>query len=314
MLNGSCQLPDFLIIGAAKSGTTSFFHYLGQHPAIYFPPENKEPGFLCFAGHASLRPDNGLPDLWATAVTDLNRYTELFRRAPEGSLVGEATPEYLLLPEQTITTIDQLYGERAETLKFVALLRNPVERIWSHYMMMQRDGFEKLEFEQAIASETISSRLKSGWHPAYDYLGYGRYGEQVSAYLERFGASQVKLVLYEDFRADPERVCRDVYDFLGLNITFSPDVSVRYNVSGVLRHPWLHRLLFTREHHIKSMVRRVLPSAVLQRLKARVVGWNCRPVAMPPEMRSRLAGYYREDIQLLVRVTGLDLAGWLTEP
>src|SRR5436309_13116756 len=94
-----CKVPDFLVIGAAKSGTTSLYHYMGQHPDIFFPGDLKEPGYLCFAEHMHRRIDNGLPDMWKSAVTTRDAYLDLFDDAPETAKIGEATPEYLLLPQ-----------------------------------------------------------------------------------------------------------------------------------------------------------------------------------------------------------------------
>jgi hypothetical protein len=117
--------------------------------------------------------------------------------------------------------------------------------------------------------------------------------------------------LFEDFRADPGGVCQDIFAFLGLDTTIRPDVSTKHNVSGALRHPLLHRWLFTREHSLKSLARHLLPQTRLQSLKARLVAWNSLPVNMPLDERLRLSDYYREDILRLSRLTGLDLSHWL---
>jgi hypothetical protein len=313
MLIGNHRLPDFLVIGAAKSGTTSLFHYLSQHPRIFFPPMNKEPGFFCFSEVSVTQTNYDSPVLWSSAITDLVRYAALFSSAPDASLIGEATPEYLLLPNKTISALENTYGHDTPQLKFIALLRNPIERIWSHYWMMRRDGFENLEYKEAVAESTIKARLSTGWHPAYDYLGYGMYGEQVTAYVRHFGRDSVRLIVFDKFRADPVKVCQDLYGFLGLDPTFIPDVSTKHNVSGALKHPLLHRLLFTRERTLKSLARRLLPHAELQRLKARVVAWNTRPVAMPEAERIRLTAYYRDDVLRLSCLTGLDLSHWLKQ-
>src|SRR5262249_42341401 len=182
--NRQRPLADFLIIGAAKSGTTSLYHYLGQHPALYFPQQLKEPGYLCFAEMQRPTLQTGLPDMWQSAITELDAYSDLFEEAPRGSLLGEATPEYLLLAERTVSNIKRLYADRAGQIKFVAILRNPVDRIWSHYWMMMRDGYENLTFAEATSEGTISSRLAAGWNPAYDYIGYGMYGRQLKLYLD----------------------------------------------------------------------------------------------------------------------------------
>lgn len=305
------RVPDFFLIGAAKSGTTSLYSYLNQHSEIFFSDTHKEAGYFCFSGNKLINPDNGLPPLWDTAMTDFEEYCSLFSGAENRQLVGDATPEYLLFPDETIKNIEVIYLNRLADLKFVAMLRNPVERIWSHYWMMRRDGFENLDFDEAASKETIRKRLGAGWHPAYDYLGYGEYGRQIARYRDRFAADKLRIVLFEDFRADPVKVCQELFAFLGVDPSYRPDVSVRHNVSGVLRHPVMHKWLFTREHQFKSMARRLLPHATLQRIKASLVAWNCRPVQMPTEIKIRLVEYYRDDVLTLSTILGRDLSSWL---
>ena len=311
---GDMRLPDFMIIGAAKSGTTSLYHYLGQHPGLYFPRDFKEPGYFCFAGHVDAPVHNGLPDMWKSAITDLNDYLGLFEDAREGTLIGEATPEYLLLPAATIERMQSTYGPAAlGELKFISILRNPVDRMWSHYWMMLRDGYENLSFHEATQPEVISQRLESGWHPGYDYIGYGRYGAQLMAYRQVFRPDQIKAILYEDFSRDPLEVCREVFAFLGVVPDYQPDVHVRYNFSGALRHPRLHRFLFARESVFKSLARRLVPYERLQVIKSRLQRWNCQKVPMPHAERRRLAALYRDDVGLLSDILGRDMSHWLSQ-
>lgn len=305
------RLPDFLIIGAAKSGTTSLYHYLGQHPTLYFPPQFKEPGYLCFANALRPRLDTGLPDMWQATVTDLESYSSLFESAPRDSLLGEATPEYLLLADRAVQNIERIYANHASQLKFLTILRNPVDRIWSHYWMMLRDGYENLSFADAISPQTISNRLAAGWHPAYDYLGYGMYHQQLKTYIDHFGADRVRIVLFEDFREDASRVCTSFFEFLGVDSAFSPEVSVQHNYSGALRIPWLHEWLFTRDRFLKRVARRLMAHARLQRLKARIVRWNSQKKSMPQEMRAHLRNVYRDDILALSQLIGRNLEHWL---
>lgn len=307
----SCNVPDFLIIGAAKSGTTSLYHYLGQHPDIFFSKEMKEPGYLCFAEQAYRQIDNGLPDMWKSAVTSRDAYLDLFDAAPGTAKIGEATPEYLLLPQPTLHNLIDLYGDRFVQIRLIALLRNPVERIWSHYWMMVRDGYENAPFEEATDPHVISLRLEAGWHPSYDYIGYGMYGRQLQAYREHLGEVPLRVVLFEDFKRDPALVCRQLFGFLGVDEAFTPDVSVLYNFSGMLRHPLLHRLLFTHESTLKRLVRKALSSDRLQRIKSRIVRWNCEKVVMQPDQRERVVSIYREDIRLLGQMLGRDMSHWL---
>jgi hypothetical protein len=303
-------VPDFLIIGAAKSGTTSLYHYLDQHPDVFFSSGIKEPGYFCFADRPYRLIANGLPDLWKTAVTSLDEYLDLFRDAPPHAVVGEATPEYLLLPDPTIANLAKVYGDDLTRVRFIAVLRNPIDRIWSNYWMMVRDGYENQTFEVATDPGTIAGRLDRGWHPCYDYRGFGTYGRQLGAYLERLDRNQFRVVLFEELARDPATVCRELFDFLGVDASLTPDVSVRHNVSGRLKYPRLHHALFGRDTAPKRLARLLFPTATLQRVKARVIGWNINKVPMRPEQRLGLAALYEEDIHRLGSVLGRDLSHW----
>ena len=306
-------LPDFLIVGAAKSGTTSLYFYLRQHPSIYMPPDVKEPGFLCFAGRVlpKSNPAEPYPDLWKSAVVDRATYSSLFASAGKDQLVGEATPEYLYLVDQTIATIRTLYGESHRGPKLVAVLRNPVERLWSHYWMCLRDGYEGLPIDEAIDPVVIHRRLEAGWHPQYDYIGYGFYSRAIDAYRKAVGGDRMKVFLFDDLKNDPRAVCAEIFSFLGVDAGFEPDTSTTYNVSGRLRYPWLHHLLFCRQSFLKDFTRGVMPYDGLQWLKHRIIAWNSEKVGMPEPLKRKLQDIYRDDIRALEKLLSRDLSVWL---
>src|ERR1700690_400471 len=120
VLNGrSAPAPDFLIVGAAKAGTTSLYHYLQQHPGIYFP-ELKEPGFFCHYG-SSAEAISALSGK-VQIVADPERYADLFARAKAGQKLGDATTDYLYLWQKSIANIRTIYGDRIDDLRILILL------------------------------------------------------------------------------------------------------------------------------------------------------------------------------------------------
>lgn len=306
-------VPDFLILGAAKSGTTSLYFYLRQHPNLFLPEDVKEPGYLAFA-HRD--PELGNPaaphlNIWNSVIFNREDYLHLFAGAKSAQKIGEATPEYLYLYADTIQNIKQFYGSRASELKFVAILRNPIDRLWSHYWMCIRDGYESLPFDEAIAEKTIQSRLASGWHPSYDYVGFGRYAEQIGAWQQAFGVDALKVVLFDELKSSASLLCERLYNFIGVPAGQPPQTEIVFNKSGKLRHEWLHEYLFRRESSIKKVVRAFVPYKNLQAIKHRLLIWNTEPVPMPPEIRIQLLNLYKADIEKLALMLGRDLSGWL---
>lgn len=306
-------LPDFLILGAAKSGTTSLYFYLRQHPDIFLPQDVKEPGYLAFAecNSPQSNPATPYPNIWNSVVFQRERYLKLFSGAKPVQMVGEATPEYLYLHNDTVKNIRKLYGERARDLKFIVVLRNPIDRIWSHYWMYIRDGYEGLSFDTASDDKTIRARLDVGWHPSYDYVGFGKYADQIAAWRDAFGAEAIKVILFDELKSSAPTVCSHLYEFLGVTSGFCPQTEIAFNKSGKLRHEWVHEHLFRRESLIKSLARTLIPYESLQEIKHRLLEWNTNRISMPPEIRRRLVDLYRPDIERLAAMLEKDLSHWL---
>jgi len=167
---GPVKMPDFFILGAAKSGTSSLFRYLGEHPQIHIP-EVKEPWFFSFPLPGDTT--SPVPNL-AGAITELPEYVQQFAGCGDDQITGEASPSYLLTHAVTIEKLKALYGpELAGKLKFFILLRNPVDRAWSMYWTFGRKLMEDLEFEEAIKPEAIAARKADGERLFYDYIGAG---------------------------------------------------------------------------------------------------------------------------------------------
>ena len=152
---GQMVLPNFLLIGAAKAGTTSLWSYLAQHPEVYLP-ENKEPNYFAFAdaqpncvGPAPAHVIHEL--LLKFSVTTWPEYLALFQGRTDQKAVGEASVRYLYVPEAAARI-----HERLPEVRLIAVLREPVSRLYSHYWMNRQFQLEDLELEDAIAAEPIA--------------------------------------------------------------------------------------------------------------------------------------------------------------
>jgi hypothetical protein len=301
------RLPDFLVIGAEKSGTTSLDRYLNQHPGIYMSPL-KEPRFFALEGHKLDfdGPGDQTAAVQRSSVTTLDEYRALFCEASGEQAVGETSPIYLYLPEAA----DRIRRYVPEA-KVIAVLRNPVDRAYSAYLHKVREGRETLGFAEALERE--EARLQSNWAPGWAYKRIGFYHAQLARYHQRLPRSQIRIYLYEDLRAGPLGVLQDIYRFLGVDDAFVADTSRRYNVAGRPRNRALLTLL-ERPNPVKNILGPLLPQGLSRPVATRLRSWNlAAPPPLAPEVRRELVSLYREDVLRLQELIGRDLSGWLGE-
>jgi hypothetical protein len=300
-------MPNFLIIGAMKSGTTALYYYLEQHPEIYMSPV-KEPNFFACEDERTVRRLPGDPlGVSRAAVTDLKSYRELFDRTAGEKALGEASHSSLYSPKAPANIQRHIPG-----VKLIAVLRNPVERAYSHFLHSVRTGVERApDFLRALEEEQRGDRKGE---LLQDYVGWGLYHGQLRRYYEAFEPSNIRVYLYEDLREAPVRTVRDVFHFLGVDDAFEPDTSLKRNVSGLPRNRLLDRLLRS-QHPLKSSLKLCLPgglrwrtSEILDALKNRNLA---SPPPLPPETRRYLVDTYREDVARLEGLIGRDLSAWL---
>jgi hypothetical protein len=296
-------MPNFLIIGAQKAGTTALHHYLGQHPQVYMSTA-KEPGFFAFEG--------GLPDFQGPGdaeghrfvTTSLDEYQKLFQGATNELAVGESSTWYLGHP-QAPEKIKKYVPEA----KLIAILRNPVDRAYSSYQHLIRDGREPLkDFSKAIDAE--QQRIDANWEYLWRYKYMGQYSVHLSRYLKTFAASQLKVFIYEDLSDSPEKLLKDIYQFLELDDSYSPEVFTHLNMSGKRKIQSLDTFL-QKENLTKSILKGFLPATIRKQLADYVRRKNTIKEKCPGEAREKLVKFFYEDIANLQDMIDRDLSAWL---
>lgn len=286
-------MPNFLIIGAMKSGTTALYYYLEQHPQIYMSPV-KEPDFFCFEGEK---------DPGGNQVTDIDTYRSLFKTVSGEKAIGEASHCYLYEPK-ALERIKHYVPEA----RLLAILRDPADRAYSHFLHRVRDGTEPASgFAQALRED---ARRKS----PQDYIGRGLYYAQLKRYFESFQHDRIRVYLYEDLSVKPIDTLHDAFRFLEVEDSFVPDVSLKRNVSGYPKYKVLDELL-RRPNFIKQALKLYLPARLRWRLSTAFDSLKNRnltePPSMPAEVRGQLIETYREDVLELQELIGRDLSQWL---
>ncbi len=223
--------PGFLIVGAAKCGTTSLFHYLNEHPKIFIP-EIKECRYFSQLGndHQGL----GAEYFVNTGISDENGYLELFKNQKD-KLCGDISNDYLYYYERSIPNIKKLLGE---DVKIIIILRNPVDRAYSNYMHSVRDGWEDSSFEEAIIKEPL--RIQKNWAWPYHYVNVGRYFKQVKSYLDNF--KNVKIYLFEDLK-NKQEFMNSLFSFLKLEPISYGKERKEYNISGYPKNKLFHSVI-----------------------------------------------------------------------
>jgi hypothetical protein len=299
------SLPNFLIVGAAKSGTTSLYCYLRQHPEIFLSA-NKEPKF--FSSLVLKFPLRGPGDDFVEQhrmVKSWDVYRQLFADVGGAKAIGEASTDYLYYGRQAIPHIRQYLGDP----RIVILLRNPVDRAFSSWRHLRRDGREpEPSFENALDAE--NERKLLNWEFIWYYKDVGLYAAQVRAYLEGF--SHVHVCLFDDFVARSQETLRAIYRFLEVDESFEADTSLVFNPAAAGGGSWLARRLTTTTG--SGNMRTIAPRAGFRSgLGRHLVDLVLRSSSetMPPSVRTRLQTAYRDDVTRLSTLLGRDLSHWL---
>lgn len=302
------RLPDFLIIGAAKSGTTSLYYYLEQHPEI-FMSANKEPSFFAYEGVNNPFHGPGDERRNAKLITNFADYVALFQNAAPHQKCGEASVVYLYHPDAP-----RRIHEYSPQAKLIVLLRDPVDRAMSAYQHLRRDGYEKIErFDDALRAE--SDRIDRQWQYLWHYRQLGFYGVQVERYLNYFPREQILILKSSDLRIHRERLVSDIFSFVGVDATRPIDTSHDYNISGRSRSAFLQSLI-KRPSGAKRLYQSALPVSWRRTIGKQIRTWNVapeKPDAAQETLRD-LRMMYTEDILHLQEITGMDFSEWLEFP
>lgn len=297
--------PNFFIIGGHRSGTTSMYHYLKQHPDI-FMSEKKEPSYFS---------DFRVP------LYNLKSYLALFDKVDKEKIVGEASVSYILSEDSAIKI-----KEFAPNAKILIMLRNPIERVYSNYKLYYSSFMEDIDnFEGVLKAE--KERKNGKMYPknmkgdvlftgdAYIknlfYMERAMCAKQINKYLELFGRKNVLIIFQEDLHINQENVYKEVLDFLGVDNTFIPDFT-RQNENRIIPLK-IYRNIIVKSQFIsgwkKNILGSIFPLHVRNNLRKLSVKKNKRE-EMKPETRKYLVEVFSDEITELEKITGRDLSHW----
>ncbi len=296
-------MPNFLIVGAPKSGTTSLNEYLRQHPDVFVPKKHKEPTYFVREGKGS----------WKSFGGTLDSYMGLFRNAKGKKAIGEASTAYLY-DDDSPGWIKKVLGE----VKIIILLRNPAKRAFSLYTYNTMHGWEDAPtFEEGLRREPLrrrDARFRANCphlFQAYMYFDTGLYSKQVKRYLNIFKPERVRVYIFEDFVRHPQIICKDTFRFLDVDSEFVPTIDI-YNEGKAPRSIALQFWLETKANLLlKRYVNRYAetlarPIPTVKELNKRL---GSKPV-LSKELYDHLMDRYLPDIYRLEQLLGRNLSTW----
>jgi len=287
------MLPNFFIVGAAKAGTTSLYEYLRGHPDIFMAC----PKEVNYFSYDDLKGQNLYYDYYK--VKHLQKYRRLFAKAVNKPAIGEASVSYLFY---------QSVPERIKSLipcaKIIIILRDPVERAFSHYLMDWRLGYVNVDFKKIFLNKNAHK-----FHNLYyqQYILLGLYYDQVKRYLDVFGNDRVRVFFFEDLKSNTDSLMKSIFDFLHIDPGFTPLSKQWYNTFNVPKSSPIRSLYGN--HFIRFIIKKCSPKKLQSIMKENLFIHGQKP-RLDDEIVTLLTDYYLDDIKKLEKLLKVDLSAW----
>ncbi len=287
------QNISLMIIGAQKAGTTSLKNYLGQHPSLK-THYHKE--FAYFV--------------------DPNQYDNNFENARKKYFPGNLHADYLIAKNAGLYVNDAgiaLLKAHNPNCKLVITLRNPVERTYSAFLMEKNYGMIDNPFESL--EEVMKNKDMTDWR--YEFLiGMSLYEYHLKNIYNYFPPEQIKLIRYEDLKANSTKICLDIFKWMGINDDFTPDTSKRFNETKLTRSARYGKFILRilgNHNPIKDFFRKILPGKMDYKVGEYLRNINLKSENYAPmslEMRNLLIDFYAPFNDELSKLTGMDFSDW----
>jgi hypothetical protein len=282
--------PNFFIVGAPKCGTTALYKYLEAHPQVFL----SDPKEVNFFSKKELDEQNLYYNDFKPKSE--NEYLNLFKKAnSQHKIIGEASVSYLYYSD--VAARIHTFNPNS---KVVILLRDPVARAFSHYLMDKRLGLVNKELVEIFNSEEARDKLNF-----QQYFLLGNYASQVKKYLSLFGKNNVKIFFSEELKSNRNNTIQNLYRFLGIQ-NFE---LVEYPKHNAYKQP---KGIFLQKLYSMSFIRKNIKKVIPQYILKRVVDFffNSTPPSLNNLDKILLKNYYNEDICKLEKLLRKDLTQW----
>jgi Sulfotransferase family len=301
-------LPDFLLIGAPKSGTTALHTALAAHPQLFMSAV-KEPKFFLTGEEPPPSRGGGPGDVqtYREHIWRRDDYEALFGAAPPGALCGESTPFYLYDRDAQRRIRRLIPGAR-----LIVVLRDPVERAHSNWTHLWSAGLEPVgDFVRACEAE--DRRVAAGWAAFWHYTRLGRYGDQLDHLFTQFAREQVHILRYRELVASPLAALDGICAFLGVQqglLTEVPRENVTVHPHTSLSHTTVSRLARGAARAGRHLPAGAALTRRLEQLLQRGAGER-KPLTW--QQRQAVLPYFENDVRLLEKVMEADFGDWLQQ-
>lgn len=309
------QKANLFIAGAAKAGTTSLYHVLNSSADVYHSPI-KEPNYFSTdidpgKFRTSYKKQSGLDrekyfakfplkSVQLAFIRNADEYKLLFKDFQNQKYIAESSASYLYSTEAARNIFT--YNSNS---KIIIVLRNPVERAFSHYLMALRFGFTNLAMKDAFEKDI--NQKENGWGISELFIELGLYFEQVKRYLEVFPKENVGIFLFDVLKENPDIFYSSIFEFLDIQF-IAEEISEVHNKAKIPRMKNLNKLIVS--SGLKNIGKKVLPDKIFQAIKQKSFKENDE-IVFNDEMKNTLLGIYKEDIKKTSKLIDKDLSSWL---
>ncbi len=297
---------NLFIVGAAKSGTTSLYNYLSQHPD-FFSPRVKEPNFYSDAeSHnpaAYLIPKKG-QFYHNKIINDPAIYFDLFKEVENQKIVADSSPSYLWDQKSA----ERIYNDFPKA-KIIILLRDPIQRAFSHFLMDLKDGNQSEEnFKKALQNDAKTQPKVWGLSHLYTEIGY--YYNQVKNYIDTFSSNQVKVILYKDFITNTEQNLKDICKFLNIDEKHIDLIDYKkIHNPYVVPKSKLSKRILTYKNKL-GLLKVLVPKFVKEYLNNKMLFKQENKPKISTDDKTYLYTLFAKDIEQLEKLLQLDLTQW----
>ena len=285
---------DFFIVGAPKAGTTSLYHYLNEHPKISMSSV-KEPNYF---SHEELETQKLYYK--SNKINSLDSYHNLFPTRDANLIYGEASVSYLFY--KNVAEKIKTYNKNA---KIIILLRNPIERAFSHYLMDVRLGLISESFESVVDGFETTSKNKLYYQ---QYIELGKYYNQISNYKRLFNDKNILIIDYEDFKNKTSLSVTTVFDFLQIDTSFMPNLDLNHNTFRKPKFTFIEKLYSN--HSIRCIINKLISSKFKNYINQIVFDKEDKPI-LSHDLRVRLKSIFKNDVNKLSDMLNKDFSKWI---